>query len=258
MKVGTIALLAIGILVARPEVQMPAVTEFASNGAGPAFAGSLFPLPLHHHRLRCPLRVPRAHLLGDDAQAHREGEPGPLHGYDSMLTESFLAIMALVAAVSIDQHIYFAMNAPGASTGGTPEGAADFVNGLPLLTPGGGEVPPIDPARLQEVADSVGEETIVSRTGGAPTLAFGMSEVMSVFGGEGLKSFWYHFAVMFEALFILTTVDAGTRVARFMFSDAIGNRLRDGPDGPPGVWGAAWPQWTPRTGPVRVARRAGA
>ena len=140
-----------------------------------------------------------------------------------MLTESFVAIMAIVAAVSIDQHIYFAMNAPGASTGGTPEGAADFVNGLPLLTPGGGEVPPIDPVRLQEVADSVGEETIVSRTGGAPTLAFGMSEVMSVFGGEGMKSFWYHFAVMFEALFILTTVDAGTRVARFMFSDAIGN-----------------------------------
>ena len=125
-----------------------------------------------------------------------------------MLTESFVAIMALVAAVSIDQHIYFAMNAPGASTGG------------------------------------------------APTLAFGMSEVMSVFGGEGMKSFWYHFAVMFEALFILTTVDAGTRVARFMFSDAIGNRLRDGPDGPPGVWGAAWPQWTPRTGPVRVTLRA--
>ena len=87
--------------------------------------------------------------------------------------------------MSIDQHIYFAINAPAAATGGTPEGAADFVNGLPLLMPGGGEVPPIDPATLQEAANSVGEDTIVSRTGGAPTLAFGMSEVMSVFGGEG-------------------------------------------------------------------------
>lgn len=240
MKVGTIGLLAVGILVARPEVKMPAVTEFASNGEGPAFAGSLFPFLFitiacgalsGFHALISSGTTPK--LIEKESQAR-------FIGYGSMLTESFVAIMAMVAAVSIDQHIYFAMNAPAASTGGDPAGAADFVNGLPLLTPGGDAVPPVDPSTLQQAAESVGEESIVSRTGGAPTLAFGMSEVMSVFGGAGLKSFWYHFAVMFEALFILTTVDAGTRVARFMFSDAIGNirgleRFKD-PSWRPGAW----------------------
>ncbi|KRE37854.1 carbon starvation protein CstA [Janibacter sp. Soil728] len=240
MKVGTIGLLAIGILVARPEVKMPAVTEFASTGAGPAFAGSLFPFLFitiacgalsGFHALISSGTTPK--LIEKESQAR-------FIGYGSMLTESFVAVMAMVAAVSIDQHIYFAMNAPGALTGGTPADAANYVNGLPLLTPSGGAVPPVDAATLQQAADSVGEETIISRTGGAPTLAFGMSEVMSVFGGDALKSFWYHFAVMFEALFILTTVDAGTRVARFMFSDALGNvpglgRFKD-PSWRPGAW----------------------
>ena len=139
-------------------------------------------------------------------------------GYGGMLTESFVAIMALITACILDQHIYFALNAPTALTGGTPETAADYVNNLPLS---GGD---ITPAELSQAAADVGEESIISRTGGAPTLAFGMSEVLhQVFGGPGLKSFWYHFAIMFEALFILTTVDAGTRVARFMLSDSIGN-----------------------------------
>ncbi|XVX18954.1 carbon starvation CstA family protein [Actinomycetota bacterium] len=223
MKVGTIALLALGILAARPTVQMPAVTQFAHTDNGPAFAGSLFPFLFitiacgalsGFHALISSGTTPK--LIEKESQAR-------MIGYGSMLVESFVAVMAMVAAVSIDQHTYFAMNAAKALTGGTAETAATYVNGLKLLNPAGMPIPPIDASVLNAAAESVGEKSIVSRTGGAPTLAFGMSDIMSVFGGEGLKSFWYHFAVMFEALFILTTVDAGTRVARFMFSDALGN-----------------------------------
>ena len=152
-----------------------------------------------------------------------------------MLTESFVAIMALVTACILDQHLYFAMNAPKALTEGTPQGAADYVNSLNL---------PGDPATAEyfaQHAEAVGEPSIVSKTGGAPTLAMGMADTLQgVFGGESLRSFWYHFAIMFEALFILTTVDAGTRVARFMLSDTIGNlpgatRFKD-PSWRPGAW----------------------
>ena len=223
MKVGTIVLLALGILISMPTVQMPALTQFGRDGTGPAFAGSLFPFLFitiacgalsGFHALISSGTTPK--LIEKESQAR-------MIGYGSMLTESFVAIMALVAAVSIDQHIYFAMNAPAALTGGTPEAAAEYVNGLGLMGPGGAALQNIDPALLQQAAVDVGEKSIISRTGGAPTLAFGMSEVMSFLGGSGMKAFWYHFAVMFEALFILTTVDAGTRVARFMFSVAIGN-----------------------------------
>jgi carbon starvation protein len=139
-------------------------------------------------------------------------------GYGGMLVESFVAIMALVTALVIDQNLYFVMNAPGALTGATPETAALYVNGLGLAGA------PITPADISQAAANVGEASIISRTGGAPTLAIGMSQVLSgVFGGSALAAFWYHFAIMFEALFILTTVDAGTRVARFMLSDTIGN-----------------------------------
>jgi carbon starvation protein len=237
MKIGTIVLLAVGILVAMPVVQMPAVTQFASSAAGPAFAGSLFPFLFitiacgalsGFHALISSGTTPK--LIEKESQAR-------LIGYGSMLIESFVAVMAMVAAVSIDQSTYFAMNAARGLTGGTPEGAAEFVNGLGLVTPGGDPLPPVDPATLTQAAQDVGEESIVSRTGGAPTLAFGMAEVMSgALGGSGLKAFWYHFAVMFEALFILTTVDAGTRVARFMFSDALGNI--------PGLQRFKDPSWT--------------
>ena len=218
MNVGTIALLAIGILVARPALNMPAVTPFASNGEGPAFAGSLFPFLFitiacgalsGFHALIASGTTPK--LLEKESQTK-------MIGYGGMLTESFVAIMALVTACILDQHLYFALNAPAALTGGTPETAAEYVNNLPLGTA------PITPDVLTQAAEAVGEESIISRTGGAPTLAFGMSEVLSdVFGGDSLKSFWYHFAIMFEALFILTTIDAGTRVARFMLSDSLGN-----------------------------------
>lgn len=224
MKIGTIALLALGILIAAPIVQMPAATKFASSDSGPAFAGTLFPFLFitiacgalsGFHALVSSGTTPK--LIEKESQAR-------MIGYGSMLTESFVAIMAMVAAVSIDQHVYFAMNAPAAATGGTPETAAAYIDKLGLVSPGGVPLPATDAAALAQAATDVGEKTIISRTGGAPTLAFGMSDVMSgAIGGAGLKAFWYHFAVMFEALFILTTVDAGTRVARFMFSDAIGN-----------------------------------
>ena len=218
MKVGTIALLAIGILVARPIMEAPAVSSFASSGTGPVFAGSLFPFLFitiacgalsGFHSLISSGTTPK--LLEKESQMR-------LIGYGGMLTESFVAIMALITAAIINQHLYFAMNAPAAQTGTTAQTAADYVNGLGLSGA------PVTGAEITEAAASVGEKTIVSRTGGAPTLAFGMSEVLhQVFGGTGLKAFWYHFAIMFEALFILTTVDAGTRVARFMLSDGLAN-----------------------------------
>ncbi len=150
-----------------------------------------------------------------------------LIGYGSMLVESFVAIMALIAAAIIDQHLYFVMNAPAGVTGGTAETAATWVNSIGL----GGN--PITAPEITQAAKDVGEASIVSRTGGAPTFAFGMSDVFNrVIPGDSMKQFWYHFAIMFEALFILTTVDAGTRVARFMLSETLGNvpglhRFRD-------------------------------
>ncbi|MET0703881.1 MAG: carbon starvation CstA family protein [Mycobacterium sp.] len=236
MKVGTIVLLAIGILVARPVMEAPAISQFAKSGAGPVFAGSLFPFLFitiacgalsGFHALISSGTTPK--LLEKESQMR-------LIGYGGMLTESFVAIMALITASILNQHLYFAINAPAAQTGTTAQTAADYVNGLGLSGA------PITADQISGAAADVGEKSIVSRTGGAPTLAIGMSEVLhQVFGGEGLKAFWYHFAIMFEALFILTTVDAGTRVARFMLSDGLANlggpfsRLRD-PSWRVGAW----------------------
>lgn len=218
MKVGTIALLAVGILIVRPIMAAPAVSEFARTGTGPVFAGSLFPFLFitiacgalsGFHSLISSGTTPK--LLEKESQMR-------LIGYGGMLTESFVAVTALITASILDQHLYFALNAPAALTGGTADTAAAYVNGLGL----GGD--PVTAEQIGAAAAGVGEQSIVSRTGGAPTLAFGMAEVLQrVFGGAGLRAFWYHFAIMFEALFILTTVDAGTRVARFMLSDALGN-----------------------------------
>jgi carbon starvation protein len=236
MKVGAIALLAIGICIAHPMINAPAVSRFATRGDGPVFAGSLFPFLFitiacgalsGFHALISSGTTPK--LLEKESQMR-------LIGYGGMLTESFVAVMALITAAILDQHLYFTLNAPAARTGGTAATAADYVNHLGLSGP------PVTAAELNEAAAGVGEKSIVSRTGGAPTLAVGMSEVLQrVLGGSGLKAFWYHFAIMFEALFILTTVDAGTRVARFMLSDALGNlggtltKLRN-PSWRPGVW----------------------
>jgi carbon starvation protein len=236
MKVGTIVLLAVGVLVVRPVVHAPALSGFATRGDGPAFAGALFPFLFitiacgalsGFHALISSGTTPK--LVEKESQMR-------IIGYGGMLTESFVAIMALVTAISIDQHLYFVMNAPAAATGGAADTAATYVNGLPIT---GGT--PITPEAIQAAADSVGEESIISRTGGAPTLAFGMSQILGSFlGGTGLRAFWYHFAIMFEALFILTTVDAGTRVARFMLTDTLGNlpglgRFRD-PSWRVGAW----------------------
>ena len=160
--------------------------------------------------------------------------------------ESFVAIMALVAALSIDRGIYFAMNSSAAATGGTIEGAAAFVNGLGLAGVD------ITPELLAQTASDVGEESIVSRTGGAPTLSVGLANIMAqLVGGRGLMAFWYHFAIMFEALFILTAVDAGTRVARFMLQDSIGQRRARGSGTRRGGWarGSRRRSWSPRGAP---------
>jgi carbon starvation protein len=236
MKVGAIALLAVGICIARPTMQAPAISRFASGGDGPVFAGSLFPFLFiiiacgalsGFHALISSGTTPK--MLEKESQMR-------FIGYGGMLTESFVAVIALISASVINQHLYFTFNAPAAQTGSTAASAAQYVNGLGLSGT------PATADQISHAANSVGEKSIVSRTGGAPTLAFGMSEVLQrVFGGAGLKAFWYHFAIMFEALFILTTVDAGTRVSRFMLSDALGNfggplaKLRN-PSWRPGVW----------------------
>ncbi|GAA2725304.1 carbon starvation CstA family protein [Cellulomonas aerilata] len=225
MKIGTIVMLAVAIVLVRPTLEVPAIEPLAAGGQGPVVAGPLFPFLFvtiacgalsGFHALISSGTTPK--LLEKERQTR-------FIGYGGMLMESFVAIMALVAALSIDRGIYFAMNSSAAATGGTVEGAAAFVNGLGLT---GVDV---TPELLAQTASDVGEESIVSRTGGAPTLSVGLANIMAqLVGGRGLMAFWYHFAIMFEALFILTAVDAGTRVARFMLQDSIGNfvpRFRD-------------------------------
>ncbi|OCI30862.1 carbon starvation CstA family protein [Oerskovia enterophila] len=233
MKVGVIVMLAGAIVIVRPEISVPAVSEFASGETGPVFSGSLFPFLFvtiacgalsGFHALIASGTTPK--LLEKERQTR-------FIGYGGMLMESFVAIMALVAAISLDRGIYFAMNASAAATGGTIEGAVAFVNSLGLAGVN------LTPDMLSSTAAAVGEESIVSRTGGAPTLALGLAHIMQqLFGGASMMGFWYHFAIMFEALFILTAVDAGTRVARFMLQDSLGNvvpRFRD-VSWRPGVW----------------------
>jgi carbon starvation protein CstA len=213
LKIGTILGLAIGILIVRPELQMPAVTRFV-DGTGPVFAGGLFPFLFitiacgavsGFHALVASGTTPKM----IESEAHL-----PLIGYGAMLMESFVAVMAMVAACVIDPAVYFALNAPVAAIGTTSADAAAAVSQWGFA---------VTPAMLDEVARQVGETSILSRTGGAPTFAVGMADILSaVIGGPGMMAFWYHFAILFEALFILTTVDAGTRVARFMIQDLIG------------------------------------
>ena len=218
MKIGTIGMLAVAIVIIRPEINVPAVSEFATTGTGPVVAGTLFPFLFvtiacgalsGFHALIASGTTPK--LIQKERQTR-------FIGYGGMLMESLVAIMALVAALSIDRGIYFAMNASPALTGGTVQGAVAFVNSLGLTGVN------LTPSMLTDMATNVGEESIVSRTGGAPTLAVGLSHIMQqLVGGTSMMSFWYHFAIMFEALFILTAVDAGTRVARFMLQDSLGN-----------------------------------
>ncbi|MEV0969210.1 carbon starvation CstA family protein [Microtetraspora glauca] len=233
MKVGTIGLLAVGVVVAAPHLQNEAITKFALSGTGPVFAGSLFPFLFititcgamsGFHSLIASGTTPK--MLQKESQVR-------LIGYGAMLMESFVAIMALIAASALEPGLYYAMNAPVALLGTTPESAAAAVTKLGFV---------ITPDNLRAAAAAVQEQTVIARTGGAPTLAVGISEILSgIFGGAGFKAFWYHFAIMFEALFILTTVDAGTRVARFMLQDSLGNLWK--PIGrvswKPGLWGTS-------------------
>ncbi|MBB4734995.1 carbon starvation protein [Micrococcus cohnii] len=233
MKIGVIAGLAVAIVITQPQIAAPAISEFAGRADGPVWPGSLFPFLFV--TIACGA-LSGFHALiasGTTPKMVEKERQTRFIGYGGMLMEAFVAIMALVAAVSIDRGIYFAMNSPTAMTGGTPEGAVDFVMSLGLA---GVDV---TPEQLTALAGLVGEDTVVSRTGGAPTLAVGLSMIMGqLVGGEAMMGFWYHFAIMFEALFILTAVDAGTRVARFMLQDTLGNvapRFRD-VNWRPGAW----------------------
>ncbi len=213
LKIGAIAALAIGILIVAPQLKMPAVTKFI-DGTGPVWSGSLFPFLFitiacgavsGFHALISSGTTPK--LLENEMHA-------PYIGYGAMLMESFVAIMALVAASIIEPGVYFAMNSPAALIGTTPDTAAAAISQWGFM---------ITPEMLQQTAADVGEATIISRAGGAPTLAVGMAYIFSeLIGGKAMMAFWYHFAILFEALFILTAVDAGTRVGRFMLQDLLG------------------------------------
>jgi len=213
LKVGTIAGLAVGIVFIAPTLEMPAMTRFV-DGSGPVWSGTLFPFLFitiacgavsGFHALIASGTTPK--MLENESQA-------AFIGYGGMLLESFVAIMALIAASVIDPGIYFAMNSPVAALGGsTVEAAAATVSSW------GFEV---TPDMLTHYAQSVGESSIVSRAGGAPTLAVGMAHILSQAAGFISMAFWYHFAILFEALFILTAVDAGTRAGRFMLQDLLG------------------------------------
>jgi len=217
MKIGTILLLAVGIVLTLPPMHMPRTTPFAFNGEGPVFAGSLFPFVFiiiacgalsGFHSLIASGTTPK--LIQKESQVR-------VIGYGAMLMESFVAVMAMIAATTLDPGVYFAMNANASLLGDTVQSASQAVNGFGFS---------VSPDTLSNTAQRVGEETIVGRTGGAPTLAVGMSAIfagVTGFLGAAAQAFWYHFAIMFEALFILTTVDAGTRVGRFMIQDLVGN-----------------------------------
>ncbi len=216
LKIGTIVGLALGIFIVLPDLKMPAVTKFA-DGSGPVFSGSLFPFLFitiacgaisGFHALISSGTTPK--MLDNEVNSRAIG-------YGAMLMESFVAIMAMVAATTLDPGIYFALNSPAALIGTSPETAASAISGWGFA---------ITPDVLKQAAADVGEASILSRTGGAPTLAVGMAEILSnAVGGKALMAFWYHFAILFEALFILTTIDAGTRVARFMIQDLVGTAI---------------------------------
>ncbi len=214
LKIGTIVALAIGIVVVAPPLQMPAVTQFAA-GDGPVWSGNLFPFLFitiacgavsGFHALISSGTTPK--MLDNEVNAR-------FIGYGGMLAESFVAVMALVAASCIEPGIYFAMNSPAALVGSTPEAVAQTLSTWGFV---------ITPEMLVQTAKDVGENTILARAGGAPTLAVGMAHILhQVVGGQTMMAFWYHFAILFEALFILTAVDAGTRAGRFMLQDLMGS-----------------------------------
>ena len=216
LKIGAIFGLALGIVVMAPDLKMPAVTQFI-DGTGPVWSGTLFTFLFI--TIACGA-VSGFHALISSGTTPKllENETHATYiGYGGMLMESFVAVMALVAASIIEPGIYFAMNSPAALIGTSPESAAQAIGQWGFF---------ITPEMLTQTAKDVGETTIISRTGGAPTLAVGMAQIFAAaLGGKAMMAFWYHFAILFEALFILTAVDAGTRVGRFMLQDLISTVL---------------------------------
>lgn len=214
LKIGTIIALAIGILVLAPELKMPALTQF-TDGTGPVWKGTLFPFLFitiacgavsGFHALISSGTTPK--LLDNEVNAR-------YIGYGGMLMESFVAIMAMVAASVIEPGVYFAMNSPAAVVGADVVSVAQTVSSWGFA---------ITPEQLEAVARDIGEHTVLARAGGAPTLAVGIAQILhQVLPGENTMAFWYHFAILFEALFILTAVDAGTRAGRFMLQDLLGS-----------------------------------
>jgi carbon starvation protein len=213
MKVGTIMILGVAIIFVMPPLKMPAVTQFI-DGTGPVFAGSLFPFAFitiacgavsGFHALIASGTSPKMLSCETDAR---------LVGYGSMLTESLVGVMAMIAAATLDPGVYFAMNVGPAVLGPDAQSAAAAIAQWGFI---------VTPDQLNTLAKEMGESTLLSRTGGAPSLAVGMAGILSgVFSGSGL-ALWYHFAIMFEAVFILTTIDAGTRVGRFMLQELLGH-----------------------------------
>lgn len=215
IKAGAIFSLAAGVLIVRPEIQMPALTKFI-DGSGPVFAGKIFPF--------CFITIACGAISGFHSlissgttpkMIQREGHARMI-GYGAMVLESFVGVMAMVAACAMQPGVYFAINSPAGIVGATPDAAAATISGWGYH---------LDPQTMIGLAHSVGEQTLFNRAGGAPSLAVGMAQIFSnTIGGERLMSIWYHFAIMFEALFILTVLDAGTRVGRFMVQE-MGGRI---------------------------------
>ena len=212
VKIGVVAALALGILFVLPPLQMPALTRF-TDGTGPVFAGKVFPFAFitiacgaisGFHALVASGTTPKLIDCESDAR---------MVGYGAMLTESLVAVMALIAACVLTPGVYFAINAPAGALGATAQSAAAAIHNWGFT---------LAPGEMENLAKQVGESSLLSRTGGAPSLAVGMAHMFSrVLGGEEAMALWYHFAIMFEALFILTTLDAGTRVGRFMLQDIV-------------------------------------
>ncbi len=213
MKIGTIFLLALTILLVLPTLKLPPLTRFI-DGTGPVFAGKLFPFAFI--TIACGA-ISGFHALvasGTTPKMVRQECDARLIGYGGMLMESFVAVMAMCAAAVLDPGLYFAINVPLARLGGTAAAAADTIRAWGFV---------VTPEAIEQLARSMGETTLLGRTGGAPSLAVGMATLFGGAFGDHLLALWYHFAIMFEALFILTTIDAGTRVGRFMLQELAGH-----------------------------------